>query len=211
MKPSLHLATSTSHIRFTDKSERSVLLLPLYRQRADNKQTNLGILLYSNRAHVTVARRQSCDHTIPRQQGNLRLTHFQCSQYVWSRNQGRITSICAADSVTFAERVRVSKSRSPYVVHKSCEHCSQKQQRVAPSSTCLSQSRIEQPMVRTSRFTFLKFFLAYNPSSPSGHSLVGHNSFVVRRTVTNLSLLFAFVQHVLFCSNSPLCFLQNFL
>ena len=66
--------------------------------------------------------------------GNLRLTHFQCSQYVWSRNQGRVTSIHAADSVTFA-------SRSPYVVHRSCEHCSQIQQRVALSSTCLSQSR----------------------------------------------------------------------
>ena len=77
----------------------------------------------------------------PRQQGNLRLTHFQCSQYVWSRNQGRVTSIHAADSVTFAERVRTSKSRSPYVVHRSCEHCSQIQQSVAPSSTCLSQSR----------------------------------------------------------------------
>ena len=48
-----------------------------------------------------------------RQQGNLRLTHFQCSQYTWSRNQGRVTSIHAADSVTFAERVRISKSRSP--------------------------------------------------------------------------------------------------
>ena len=74
----------------------------------------LGILLYSNRAHLTVARQQSCDHTIPRQQGNLRLTHFQCSQYAWSRNQGCVTSIHAADSVTFAERVRISKSRSPY-------------------------------------------------------------------------------------------------
>ena len=100
----------------------------------------LGILLCSNTAHVTVARRQSCDHTILRQQSNLRLTHFQCAQYVWSRNQGRVTSLHAADSVTFAER-GISKSRSPYVVHKSCEHCSQTQQRVAPSPTCLSQSR----------------------------------------------------------------------
>ena len=82
-----------------------------------------------DRAHVTVAGRQSCGHTIPRQQSNLRLTHFQCSQYVWSRNQGRVISIHAADSVTFAERVRISKSRSPYEVHKSCEHCSQIQQR----------------------------------------------------------------------------------
>ena len=79
--------------------------------------------------------------TIARQQGYLRLTHFQGSQYVWSRNQGRVTSIHAADFITFAERVRISKSRSPSVVHRRCEHCSQIQQRVAPSSTCLSQSR----------------------------------------------------------------------
>ena len=103
----------------------------------------LGIVLCSNRAHVTVARQQSCDHTTSRQQGNLRLTHFQCSQYVWSRNQVRVTSIHAADSVTFAERERVrkSKSRSPSKVHRSCGHFSQIQQRVAPSSTCLSQNR----------------------------------------------------------------------
>ena len=43
---------------------------------------------------------------MPRQQGNLRLTHLQCSQFAWSRNQGRVTSIHAADSVTFAERVQ---------------------------------------------------------------------------------------------------------
>ena len=41
--------------------------------------------------------------TTPRQQGNLRLTHFQRSQYTWSRNQGNVTSSHAADSVTFAE------------------------------------------------------------------------------------------------------------
>ena len=41
-----------------------------------------------------------------RQQGNLRLTHFQCSQFAWSRNQGRVASIHAADSVTFAERMQ---------------------------------------------------------------------------------------------------------
>ena len=135
-----------------------------YRQRADNRQTNLGshsipieVMSLSNDC-------QSCDHTIPRQQGNLRLTHFQCSQYVWSRNQGRVISIHAAESVTFAERVRMS--RSPYEVHRSCEHCSQ--QRVC--------HKVGDTMVRTSRFTFLKIFLAYNPYSPSGHSLVGHNS-----------------------------------
>ena len=47
--------------------------------------------------------------TAPRQHGNLRLTHFQCSQYTWNRNQGNVTY--AADSVTFAERVGNSKSR----------------------------------------------------------------------------------------------------
>ena len=36
--------------------------------------------------------------------------------------------------------------------------------------------KVGDTVVRTSRFTFLKFVLAYNPSSPSGHSLVGHNS-----------------------------------
>ena len=36
--------------------------------------------------------------------------------------------------------------------------------------------KVGDTMVRTSRFTFLKILLAYNPSSPSGHSLVGHNS-----------------------------------
>ena len=108
-----------------------------YRQRADNRQTNLGS--YSIPTELMSLSHDDSHAITPytRQQGNLRLTHFQCSQYVWSRNQGRVTSIHAADSVTFAERVRTSKSRSPYVVHRSCEI----QQRVAPSPTCLSQSR----------------------------------------------------------------------
>ena len=66
----------------------------------------LGIILCSNTAHVTVAWRRSCDHTIPRQQGTLRLTHLQCSQLARSKNQVRVTSSHAADSVTFAERVQ---------------------------------------------------------------------------------------------------------
>ena len=111
-----------------------------YRQRADNRQTNLGSYSIPTEL-MSLSHDDNKRATIPRQHGNLRLTHFQCSQYVWSRNQGRVTSIHAEDSVTFAERVRISKSRSPYVVHRSCEHCSQIQQRVAPSSTCLSQSR----------------------------------------------------------------------
>ena len=48
----------------------------------------LGILLHSNRAHVIVAWQQSSDHTIPRQQSNLRLTHFQCSQHAHACNLG---------------------------------------------------------------------------------------------------------------------------
>ena len=56
---------------------------------------------------------------------------------------------------------------------------------------------------------FLKFFL------PATHLTIWSFAcrpqfFVVGRTVTNLSLPFASVQHVLFCSNFPLCFLQNF-
>ena len=49
--------------------------------------------------------------TTPRQQGNLRLTLFQCTQYTWTRNQGSVTSSHAADSVTFAEKVGNSLSR----------------------------------------------------------------------------------------------------
>ena len=59
----------------------------------------------------------------------MSLSHFQFSQYVWSRNQGRVTSSHAADSFTFAERERVrnSKSRPPSIIHRSCERCSQTQ------------------------------------------------------------------------------------
>ena len=79
--------------------------------------------------------------TIPWQQGNLRLTHFQCSQYTWSRNQGNATSNHAADSVTFAERVGNSKSRPWSMIHRNCDLCSQTQRRTAPSSTGLSKYR----------------------------------------------------------------------
>ena len=102
-----------------------------YQQRVLKKQTWDPTL--SNTTHVTVARRQACNHTIPRQQGNLRLTHLLCSQFTWSRNQQRVTSSHAADSVTFAERVGNSKFRSPLKVQRNCERCSQIQQRVAPS------------------------------------------------------------------------------
>ena len=64
-------------------------------------------------------------------------------------------------------------------------------------------------MVRTSRFALLKIFL------PATHLTIWSFArrpqfFVVGRTVTNLSLPFTSIQHVLFRSNSPLCLLQNF-
>ena len=62
-----------------------------------------------------------------RQQSNLRLTHLQRSQFTESRNQGSVTSSHVADSVTFAERVRNSKSRPPSIIHRSCERCSHTQ------------------------------------------------------------------------------------
>ena len=82
--------------------------------------------------------------TTPRQQGNLRLTQFQCSQYTWSRNQGNVTSSHAADSVTFAERVGNSKSRPWSMIHMNCDRCSQIQKR-----------SIGNTFVRTSRFTVI--------------------------------------------------------
>ena len=72
-----------------------------YQQKVLKKQTWDPTL--SNTIHVTVARRQACNQQT-QQQCNLRLTHLQCSQFTWSRNQGRVTSSHVADSVTFAER-----------------------------------------------------------------------------------------------------------
>ena len=98
-----------------------------------------------------------------RQQGNLRLTHLQCSQFAWSRNQGRVTSSHAADSVTFAERVQ--KVPSP-------DH---RNRYTGVVNTVLRYSNvlhvhqhvcheIGDTMVRTSRFTLLQIFLACNSS-----------------------------------------------
>ena len=98
--------------------------------------------------------------TVPRQQGNLRLTHFQCSQWTWTSNHRNVTSSHAADSVTFAGRVGNSKSRPRSTLHRNCERCSQTQKRVAPSST--GCQNIGDTIVRTSRFTLLKIFLAHN-------------------------------------------------
>ena len=112
--------------------------------------------------------------TTPRQQGNLRLTHFKRSQYTWSRNQGNVTSSHAADSVTLVERVGNSKSRPWSMIHMNCDRCSQIQQRVAPSSTGLSQHRWY-------HCTHVQIHTPQNPSSlrlisPAAHSLVGHDS-----------------------------------
>ena len=75
--------------------------------------------------------------TTPRQQGNLPLTHLQCSQLTWSS----VTSSHAADSVTFAERVRNSKSRPWSMIHRNCDRCCQTQCRTVPSSTGFSKHR----------------------------------------------------------------------
>ena len=137
------------------------------------------------------------------------MTHFQCSQYVWSRNQGRVISIHAADSVTFAERVRVSKSRSPYEVHKSCETL------FSDTATCCTFINVlvtksvvpwnAHPDSHCSNFSCLQPIFAIWSFARRPQF------FVAGRTATNLSLMFAFVQHVLFCSHSPQCFLQNFM
>ena len=135
------------------------------------------------------------------------MTHLQCSQFAWSRNQGRVTSIHAADSVTFAERVQ----EIPSPDHR------EKYTRVVNTVLRYSNAlHLHQhvchnngdTMVRTSRFTLLKFFL------PATHLTIWSFArrpqfFVVGRTVTNLSLPFSSIQSVLFCSKSPLCFLQN--
>ena len=88
------------------------------------EDTNLGS--YSVQ-HFTSPLHDDRRATTPRQQGNLRLTHLQCSQFTWCRNQGSVISNHAVDSVTFAERVRNSKSRPPSIIHRSCERCTQTQ------------------------------------------------------------------------------------
>ena len=100
------------------------------------EDTNLGS--YSVQ-HFTSPLHDDRRATTPRQQSNLRLTHLQCSQFTWSRNQGSVTSSHAADSVTFAERVRNSKSRPWSMIHRNCDRCSQTQCRTVPSSTGLSK------------------------------------------------------------------------
>ena len=88
------------------------------------EDTNLGS--YSVQ-HFTSPLHDDRRATTPHQQGNLRLTHLQCSQFTWGRNQGSVTSSHAADSVTFAERVGNSKSRPWSMIHRNCERSSQTQ------------------------------------------------------------------------------------
>ena len=137
------------------------------------------------------------------------MTHLQCSQFAWSRNQGRVTSSHAADSVTFAERVQEIPSPDHRKRYTGVVNTVLRYSNVLHLHQHVCDE-IGDTMVRTSRFTLLKFFL------PATHLTIWSFArrpqfFVVGRTVTNLSLSFASVQHVLFCSISPLCFLQNFL
>ena len=137
------------------------------------------------------------------------MTHLQCSQFAWSRNQGRVTSSHAADSVTFAERVQEIPGPSHRKKYTGVVNTVLRYSNVLHLHQHVCHE-IGDTMVRTSRFTLLKIFL------PATHLTIWSFTrrpqfFFVRRTVTNLSLPFTSIQHVLFCSNSPLCFLQNFL
>ena len=140
---------------------------------------------------------------------NLRLTHIQCSQFAWSGNQGRVTSSHAADSVAFAERVQEIPSPDHRKGYTRVVNTVLRYSNVLHLHQHVCHE-IGDTMVRTSRFTLLKCFL------PATHLTIWSFArrpqfFVVGRTVTNLSLSFASVQHVLFSSHSPLCFLQNLL
>ena len=159
---------------------------------------------YCSTSHVTVARRQACNHTSAT--GNLRLTHFQCSQYTWSGNQGNVTSNHAADSVTFARKFQVQTwsmihmildlcSQRQYVLHLHQEVC---QNIDGTNCTHIQISHSSKSFLPTTQIT-----ICLSVRKP--------RCFVARRTVTDLSFSFASVQHVLFCRNSPLCLLQNFL
>ena len=134
--------------------------------KSAEKQTNLGSYSIPTQL-VTVAWQQSCDHTIPRQQGNLRLTHLQCSQFAWSGNQGRVTSSHAADSVTFAEREYEIPSPDHRKRYTGVVNTVLRYSNVLHLHQQVCHN-IGDTMVRTSRFTLLKIFLACN----SSHHLV---------------------------------------
>ena len=137
------------------------------------------------------------------------MTHIQCSQFAWSTNQGRVTSSHAADSVTFAERVQEIPSPDHHKRYTGVVNTVLRYSNVLHLHQHVCHE-IGDTMVRTSRFTLLIFFL------PATHLTIWSFArrpqfFVVGRTVTNLLLPFSSIQHILSCSISPLCFLQNFL
>ena len=103
------------------------------------------------------------------------MTHFQCSLYIWSRNQGNVTSNHAADSVTFAERVGNSKSRPWSMIHRNCD-LSVLRHTVALHLHQQVCQNIEDTTVRTSRFTLLKNLSCLRLITPAAKSLVGYDS-----------------------------------
>ena len=134
-----------------------------------SEDTNLG----SNSVqHFTSPLHDEKRETTPRQQSSLRLTHLQCSQFTWNRNQRNVTSSHAADSVTFAERVRNSKSRPCSMIHKNCDRCSQTQCRTFINKF-IQTSLIPlhaHPDSHSSNFSCLLLI------SPFAYSLVSHDS-----------------------------------
>ena len=104
---------------------------------------------------------------------SLRLTHLQCSQFTWSRNQRNVTSCHAADSVTFAERVRNSKSRPCSMIHKNWDRCSQTVSHCTFINKFVQTSLIPlhaHPDSHSSNFSYLQLI------SPFAYSLVSHHS-----------------------------------
>ena len=154
------------------------------------EDTNLGF--YSVQ-HFTSPLHDDKRATTPRQQSDLRLTHLQCSQFTWSRNQGSVTSSHAADSVTFADRVRNSKSRPWSMIHRNCHRCSQTQCRTVPSSAGFVQKSLipldAHPDSHSSNFSCLQLI------SPSAYSLVGHDSSRLRRSNMSSSAV------ILYCAS----------
>ena len=98
---------------------------------------------------------------------HLRLTHFQCSQYHELQSMLQIPSRLPREyeSPSPDHRTRDTVVVNTVLRYSNVLHLHQR--------VC---HKVSDTMVRTSRFTLLKIFLAYNPSSPYDHSLVGHNS-----------------------------------
>ena len=134
-----------------------------YQQR--KPETNLGS--YSVPTQLMLPSHDDSHAITSRQQGNLRLTHLQCSQFAWSRNQGRVTSSHAADSVTFAERVQEIPSPDHRKRYTGVVNTVLRYSNVLHLHQQVCHG-IGDTTVRTSRFTLLKIFLACN----SSHHLV---------------------------------------